>query len=371
MTTRLAAGSLSTPSSVAPCCPTRLPLLPLQVAEFLDVPSCTLACAEALCALSNSSFPISTVLALPDEVCIQPAIARLHCNGLLRAFGNALDVMRDPAKLAQLTELSHSAMLALLKSEDLTTDSESTVLLLLRAWYERNRQTCSRERLTQLRAVVRYSALEAIFLSTILHQMPDFNPTQREKRALWIVSCSDETLDTEKLTRCLAACPSSWWLYARPSHAGLGRGFKLQLKVPQAQLSLHLAAVAKMRAGGPPPATIFSERVYGCGYFWDLSFSSDSCETALEVSLGFFFPHEAPGSVSHVDVTSKISGSPLLGAQQSDSVLRSGQRVKLSDEDTICNADVVLGGDDSLIPWLKHLVAGKLCWEAEVNVNMR
>lgn len=343
----------------------------MQVADRWDVSSCMKACKEALFARTDSCFPINILFLLPPTFCLSPSIDELLTEAkvrLLNIFGNAPAVLRSKSKLQRLQRLPGSAMLALLSSDALTTDAEASVLLLLRSWYEFNQLECSKEQLFTLKKAVRYSWLARAYICNMLPLMPGFGVTLEQASELWMKSESrgmyEEDLEHEYIPR---ACPKSWFLPERqpPPHSRPNRTMKLQLKVPQADLLLHVAAVAKMRDGGAPPATLSSEPVYGFGYDWVLELESACIQDPLTVQLRVVKPFSGIAGCLIAECSVKL----LCPHEKSDE--EATQKVVVTDAglmwSNVCsNTDEVLGGDGSLGPWAKLIIDGFLCFDAEV-----
>lgn len=281
------------------------------------------------------------------------------------------DVMRSAVLLQQLTDLSHAAMLAHLKEADLRTDSEATVLLLLKAWYDSNRQSCSIEQLRELQAKVRYGRLTTAFISSVLPHIPDFCPTPEQANELrmstMIDNCSQEMLECMGMS---SVCPEGWLLGARENE--FSTPVVLTLNISRPELMAHVAAVAGLKMGGGAPPVARSRRVYGLGYYWSLSLSSESSEKALALNVEVHSPTHGLQSVMvncevFFDLPSDMHGQESREDDEVGKYLLSST-VKATLIDVLGNAEVVLEGDSSLGPWERYMRRGKLCFGAEVSV---
>lgn len=343
------------------------PFTTLQVAEFLGVSDCTEACAYELYCLDDAALPFGAVMALPANDVFGRLVAKAR-RLLLVTFGDALAVMQDPVTLAQLVELPPEAMLYLLKGNNLKTDSEPTVVTMAWAWYDHNRLSCSCKQLASLKKLLRYGWLPPLFISSVLQQLPEFRPTQEQTNVLWLASAPG--LDLKRVDA-EDACPKGWFLPERPRSTWSGTSIRLGLDVSRSALLQHMDAVAKMRAGGPAPQTIRGEKVYAEGYVWDLSLSSNNCEEALVLSLGFASPLNLPKRVA-AEMTSKFLSGVTIGTPGTRGKLWSDDRAACVGMPGMCDAEVVLGGDCSLEPWAAFIQQdGGLRWEAEVTVHAK
>ncbi|MEW5308458.1 MAG: hypothetical protein WDW38_000418 [Sanguina aurantia] len=240
----------------------------IKVADCWDVPSCVTACQRSLCLLSTSAFPINGMFALPSSFCLpstmEPVMvaARTH---LLQRFGNAVAVASSDHMLVRVAELPASGMLFLLQSDHLATDSEATVLLLLRAWQMRNRQVCTAETLAVLKTAVRYCHLPLAYLCTALPQMPELCTTQQQERALWLMAATRGKYNDEAWWGLGRSCPKNWFLRRRPTvivDSESAGSFRIVLDVQGVQQRMAAAAAAGTTGGAEH---FFSQVVIGHG----------------------------------------------------------------------------------------------------------
>lgn len=349
----------------------------LQVADQWEVPSCVDACKEFLLGLSDSHFPIQAVFSLPSHFYSNDVFQELLAEAdvcLRNEFGDAVSCLRNISRLHKFTQLPYQAILALLKCDSLTTDDEATVLLLVYMWFDSNRATCSTEQLQQLKSGVRYSRLSVPFICCMLPLMPDFQVTLQQANELCMfksfADCSNANLVNLRLG---GACPNDWYLAVRDNEIYKTDAITLTLEVSEFQLLAHVAAVAKMRAGGDPPPKISSEKEYGFGYDWVLSLSSNSVPTALSIDVEVFSHTDSQAlAVAVCEITFMFPGTvdededeDEDGDHTIDAVVTSNSPASVTNMFGIAAA--VLGGDRSLGPWEQFLVGGVLCLEASLR----
>lgn len=260
-----------------------------QLAERWDVPSCITACVEVLCDLGAQVFPINSVLIMPSELCVRDDIKQLQKEAeqlLLGLYGDVPGVIRDPAKLQELQQLPYATMLALLKSRELSTDSEASVLVLLWSWFQHNCNSCSSEQLQPLKKVVRYSRLTDPYICVVLPHMSELSLTHVELDRLRVTKVIEDTLYVSLAESGVRDFRYGWYLPARDSDAPMS----LKLEVSRAEL-LVLAAVMSQEDEDDSPVPILSKRVFAFGYDWSLSLQvSDSYTQALALELEAFLP---------------------------------------------------------------------------------
>lgn len=256
-----------------------------QVAERWDASRCITACVEALCTLTPHLFPISTVLMMSSELCVRDDIKQLQEAAqrlLLELYGDVPDVIRTPAKLAELQQLPYSTMLALLGNPDLSTDSEASVLVLLWSWFQHNRNNCSSKQLKQVKELVRYSRLTDPYVCENLPHMSELSLTLVEMDKLRM----DKVIEDASFVNLAASVDmdirGGWYLPARDSDASL----LLTLEVSRVELFTLAAELAKEEPD--PPMPILSKKVFGFGYEWRLSL-----QRATENTMGIALELEA------------------------------------------------------------------------------
>lgn len=285
---------------------------------------------------------------------------------LLASYGDAPNVLRKDHLMGELVALPHGAMLFLLRHNDVRTDAEASVLLLLWAWYKANSGNCSAAELADLRAGVRYSQLTVPYLSDILPNMPGLALSPGEAHALQQVPGTRGGNHGAG-----GVCPAGWYL---PARRRVDDHFTLQLEIAQAELLLHSAAVAGMRGGGDAPPAERSEKVAAYGYDWTLSLTSATCKEALSLNLEMHSPLEGtPCGVVSCRVTFVLPRAVEAVGQAKGKDDEVSKACKVSSAvpccvgDVLLNAKAVLDGDVGLGPWSKYLVRGSLCFKARVT----
>lgn len=336
----------------------------LQVAEYLDIPACIKACAESLCTLSCDFFPVSAVLSMPATLHMHPTIPVLVAKALehlFRIFGDVPSVMRDRGKCTRLLQLSSAELLTLLCSPSLTTDSESSVVMMTAAWYTANRQSCSNEHFNELRSQLRLSRLPVEFICRVLQKLPDFRLGRDQLTKLWMAASPRGPVDPADLEPLWAGFPASFFFPERPSR---GEPFRLRLKVQKSKLLEHAAAVSMMQVRGPAPKEIKSGKVFGFGYNWELILSSSCVDEALALRLVLCSAMDLELDVM-MECSLRVDSPKALVCKPRNLLSSTTTCAWL---DVLGNADRVLSGDDSIWPWKKFLVDGCLCFEVQIWV---
>ncbi|MEW5299489.1 MAG: hypothetical protein WDW36_002503 [Sanguina aurantia] len=128
---------------------------------------------EQLCSLSTSTptddttkaFPFHALFHLPPALQSLPAFSPVmdaaHTQ-LAATFGDAAAIVHSTSLRESFRWLPFSAVLGLLRSDQLLTDTEATVLLLLDHWLRTG--SCSDEGHTELASAIRYSRLPSAYL---------------------------------------------------------------------------------------------------------------------------------------------------------------------------------------------------------------
>lgn len=324
-----------------------------------DVPDCVEACIQSLydCTPVHDIFVVQA--ACPDAGLNN--LVDLAARTLLCEFEDAPSMLQDAPKLKHLTDMPLVAMSALLQCSFLKTDAEASVLLLLRAWYEANRASCSFEQLQALKMGVRYSRLSVEFICGVLPHLPDFCLTPKQTHELWLSrTMGHHEAELLKHLGVGGACPVGWYL---PERSIMNyKCLTLELKIPQSELVRHVAAVVKMQGKGRAPAAISSQRVFGYGYYWTLSLSSASRAEALKLNLEMHSPIEG-GACMMLSCAVKfhLPGEEDEGEEEDaeDSFISTAVPVSVSD---------VLGTDLSAQWWRNFVVGGCLCFSADISI---
>lgn len=348
------------------------------MADQWDIPSCINACKEVLFGLNDSLFPINAVFLLPSHFNSNQIFDDLQAEAevcLHNEFGDVVDSLINISKLQKFTQLPHEAIYIFLNSDTLTTDDEASVLLLVKAWYDRNRASCSTDQLQELKDRVRYSCLSLSFICSMLPLMPDFQVTPQQAIELCQFKSFAESSNGVSMVNLglRGTCPDEWYNPERDNKVCSDVGITLALVVSETQLLAHVAAVAKMRAGGDPPLKISSEKKYGFGYDWVLSLSSREVYNALSMDVEIYSHTD---SQAHAVAMCKIAfyypvpddeETDYNGKMTIDSPVTSSSPATMSYMFGNKIIEAVLAGDSSLGPWNPLLVHGELCLQANLQ----
>lgn len=334
------------------------PLVMSQVAVRWSVSTCIEACIKALCGCKPTLDLLMVYPAWPDT-----RFNNLVYDATQQFLGEFLDapsVMYKASCLKRLTALPQAAMLALLTSDFLKTDAEATVLLLLKAWHDANRGSCSSLQLQALKTGVRYSRLSPAYICGVLPHLPDFSLTPEQTRELWL-STTVGRGDARRLKELAGTCPKGWYL---PTRYASEPCMTVSLTVNESDLTRHVAAVMKMRGRGKgkAPAEIRSKKVFGYGYEWTLSLTSATSEEALKLNVEV----HAPIKKGAVVVLNCVVKFHFPG---DDDELGPGEDSKISTNAPVSVSNVL--GDLDEEGWLDYLSSDGLCFSADVSIPKR
>ncbi|MEW5304907.1 MAG: hypothetical protein WDW38_010768 [Sanguina aurantia] len=248
---------------------TRTLLSMLQVADRWMAPGCVSIIHKALASLESPSMSLddtAAIYAIPPALLDAPNFAPVLRGAkvrLLKLFGNVVDVVACPSLTQQLLQLPHAAVLSLLSSEELSTDCEDSVLMLLSWWLEGAKgEGCCDQEVEELREAVRYSRLSTTYLVQVLHQLPKLRPTECQTLQLMEFQRMQGQF-AELYAHEEMSIPEAWLRPARPCpEGGAGQSVTLSLDIPRAQLVEHLAGVRAMKAGGPVPAPFSVSKLF-------------------------------------------------------------------------------------------------------------
>lgn len=155
------------------------------------------------------------------------------------------------------------------------------------------------------------------------------------------------------------SCPAGWFRSERQSS---GKAFTLQLRIPQAELVLHVAAVSKMRSGGAPPQDVtVQEFAFGCR--WRLVLSSKECDKVMSLQVLV----RSPVCAKQQHVMAKCTYLQN-GDQPPGRVFLVSSSMNVQRDDAWDIAEAVLGGDTSPGLWAKHLVDGHVCLSVTITI---
>lgn len=342
----------------------------MQTAEAWFYQSCIEACEAALLA-QNLYAQICTFSELksPFDTFFFQAIKQRAEQHLLSQMLDTPKVLSRPSTLQLLTEQPHAFMLALLKDIRLCTDAEATVLVLVQAWYENNKQTCSDSDLEDLKQEIRYGGLHAFYLLEALPLMAKLGVTREQERELsTLQSAVSGVIPSNERKLYHPHCPSSWFV-PRCKPARFSPIIKLQLRVTRKELMLHVAAVAAMPLGGPAPSRIVSKSKPSHGYDWSLFFTSDTTASAFSVGVQLKLPFA--DAVSVTQECSILINAVRRWDEDGPDVIAEQVKGWICNEaswhDCFSTKDEVLKGETSLKPWREFLGKGDLCMEAFIE----
>lgn len=222
-----------------------------------------------------SEFPIAAVYSLPDTLKTLPAFFSVMAaaeTSLLKTFNNARRIVNTLPLLRQFLSLSQPALLSLLHSPKLRTDSEESVLLLLSCWCcNPMSKACTPEQLRELNLAIRYGQLSVPYLTGLCEslELPKLSPEQLVE--LWVFRNipREEQVAWTQQPRCN---PASWYLPHRTSLTAYETGVKLVIDITEAELGVLLEGI-----GNAESSSFFrSQAVYGSGFMWTLELAVDS-----------------------------------------------------------------------------------------------
>ncbi|MEW5312878.1 MAG: hypothetical protein WDW38_004476 [Sanguina aurantia] len=226
---------------------------------------------QHLCSLTTG-FPIDTLFRLPPAMRSLPAmscVSQAASEQLLATFGDATAIVKSPSLLESFSWLPFSALLSLLRSDQLLTDTEATVLLLADHWLRTG--DCSEEECTELLSAIRYSRLPSAYLVELggwLRTSGLSHEAQMEivhYRLSGIHAISDYSLDWFKPAR-----------GASPSGSCGSQTVGLRLVLSPKQMADLLMSKQVSAA---------SELVYSGGFLWGLRAQADGNSVWLSIDV--------------------------------------------------------------------------------------
>lgn len=240
-----------------------------QLADIWQAPIAAEAASNILC-LMTDSFPISEIHSLPEVLkasCTFSAVVAAAEVALLSIFGNAPHIITSPPLLQRFFRLPHSALLALLQSPKLATDTEESVLLLVSGWCEEPMgHACSAAQVDALNSEIRYGILSCTCLTHICDLLTLPKLDRGQLLELWRHSC----MRGESSNRRWGDLnPAQWYLPQRPTVTQDTSGAKIRLLIAEADLRVLLAAIGNVEAEVVHKST----PVYAAGFMWTLELS--------------------------------------------------------------------------------------------------
>ncbi|MEW5304908.1 MAG: hypothetical protein WDW38_010767 [Sanguina aurantia] len=228
----------------------RMMLSMLQISDRWMTSGCVDVIHKALASLPPSSFSLLDATAIYQtsaELRAAPGFGpALKAAGqpILEVYKNVVAVLSSPSLTEGVLQLPQPALLYLLDSDDLITDFEDSVLVMVSWWLEGPvGRSSSRAEVEELKGAIRYSRLSTTYLVQVLHQLPKLRPS--EVRLLELVGY--QTLGAEQAPKFFAGqrpgetMPAGWLKPARAAPAGPSASITIDLDVSRAQLETHIA----------------------------------------------------------------------------------------------------------------------------------
>lgn len=236
-----------------------------QVSDRWMVPGCVWACHQALASINPDSITLAdatAIYSLPtcllDAEGMDPALELAEAK-LLSLFGNTVEVVNSPLDLLQQwLELPYTAVLALLSSNQLTTDSEDTVIMLLSWWLEEEegRACTSTEELAKLQDAIRYSRLSPSYLTQLVPKLPRLCIGETQLLKVLEVQSWEAKTDAPFPQQLLErlSLPEGWLQTTRPifnQGPNPGQEIVLTMEITEAALRAKLDHAAYWKTRGP------------------------------------------------------------------------------------------------------------------------
>lgn len=247
----------------------------MQVADRWQAPLALTAISSVLCKVQPGFFPTAEVYALPLVLQASPAFAKVAeyaVTSLLSVFGDAAATASNVGLVQKLVLLPQRAMLALLQSDSLLADAETTVLLLLSEWCVGEQgKACTTMELQQLNECIRYSRVAAPYLTQLsetLHTPPLTLEQRMELLYFWSLpkAAQSNFVTMENMEH-----PSGWYKLERPSTVdAASRDMCMTLRVSEINLHCLIRELKVRMQGGLPAAHYSSPRVLARGFWWAL-----------------------------------------------------------------------------------------------------
>lgn len=159
-----------------------------HMADYIDMQACCAAVVEALIAANAPDVSVHDAIGiaygsiLPGHVVTQKLKA-VCIKALLHHLGDVVVVMRSKELKAQWMSLPHAALLELLHSDQLRTDSEDSVMTAVSCWADSNE--CNVTAKQELLQSVRLSQLSSTYFYTVLPALKWLQEGQLLGSAIW------------------------------------------------------------------------------------------------------------------------------------------------------------------------------------------
>lgn len=342
-----------------------------QVADRWVVQSCVEACEAAILFSGPLDFPINGMFLLPTmfaESQVASRIMKQAVTYLMKLYKDLRMILGSPQDLESFKRLPAQAVLTLFHSENLNTDSEATVVVLLSIWFAGNGDNCNSEMHSALNRMVRYGFLSPSFVCTALPHMPNLQLTQEQISELVMLSSARHQLGKHEWQASRQICPQSWCVERGRLHVNQGHVFHIRLGIPAAQLRAHVIAVSDMQASNASrPSQIESHTFMAQGYEWKLVLSSNNLDTAFALDVHVRLPAGPPTAVVGVQCTIELSvykeeGSRLLVAPTKRCFSGSARLTRLK-----CGNQAE-AGDPRMEQWEEMMQDNHLCIQAAIRV---
>lgn len=252
----------------------------VQVADRWQATLALTAISAILCKLEPDLFPIAEAYSLLQTSAVFAEVKAHAATSLLSVFGNATAVAISQPLLGRFLSLPYTAMHALLQSEELVSDAEATVLLLLSEWCAartKQAKALSERKLQRLNGCIRYSRLSMPYLTELCETLHTPSLTVKQRMELLYFKSFPEVGQTSITELEIMSNPEGWYLPPRTSPTEDSKGMlDMVLKVPADHVYRLLRAIKVMKDRGIPAHTLSSTPVYAKGFWWALELSGIS-----------------------------------------------------------------------------------------------
>lgn len=247
---------------------------------LVALPAASLTFEELISIFAPQGGPVLPSLHAAPEFKLVKAAA---VSNLLQRYGDVPTAIASCATTAQLVQLPHAAILALLSSDSLTSNCEDSVMMMASWWLGSNRGSCTGRQLDELVGQIRYSRISSVFLAEAPALIPLFRPDVETLMDLLLFRSLTPAQEQLYCRDVQTTCPAGWFKPRRPIATGTDSNTaSLTLVISAEGLRLHLAAVRAMKDGGPDPAP-YSTSVDFKGFVLTLSFVSSWGEGDADV----------------------------------------------------------------------------------------
>jgi hypothetical protein len=273
-------------------------------AQYLQVAGCAESCVQRLAELLQAIGSAARGATAPNvaDSAAQTLAGHAFCNPTLWAllegspallaalqtakpllvqhFGDALAVLNTPALREQFLQLSMAGVAALLETDDLGTDSESSVLLLLGTWVQANYSRTTAEERSQLCGLVRLAQLSKPYLECVLPALAADSERLPDQQAGWFAISSQEashirglqgSTGTERKRRqeawtdvCGAPKHPAWYSQQVRRQCLPAEGRRVEWSISEEELRSKLAGLQE----GQTTDSYATTQLYAAGFSW-------------------------------------------------------------------------------------------------------